>query len=341
MTIATEYDLVVGAGPLGIAVARELKRRGRTVKIGTRTGTGFDETRCYLPVDLQSPRVGAKELEGVRTLFLCCAPAYWRWGDELVPMVKNAMTLAQELNVPLLFADNMYAYGEANAPLTETTPYNPRGAKGEARRRAAELLLEAHRRGRATTAIVRAADFYGPFVARSMLGTNVFRVIAEGGRANVLGDVDVPHSYTFVDDFAQSLVNVAMNADCHGEVWHAATAPALSMRKMLQIMARGSGAPPKFRVAPRWLFLAMGMFDRSMRELREVYHQYTSPFVVDSGKYHQRFNEEPTPVEEAIRRTFRSVAENLGVKRVAIRPGRNRVPGETHSPANQSSWTDA
>jgi nucleoside-diphosphate-sugar epimerase len=308
------YDLVVGAGPLGLAVARELEQRGREVKIGTRTGTGMDKTRSYLRVDLQLPSVKFAELEGAKTLFICAAPAYWRWKQELVPMLTNAVRLAQALNIPLVFADNMYAYGEADMPLTETTPCNPRGVKGEVRRHAADLLLEAHHRGRAQTAIVRASDFYGPFVERSMLGTGVFRVIAAGGRANVLGAVDVPHSYTFIDDFARALVNVGLNADCHGEVWHAATPPALSMREMLSLIAKESGTAPNFRVAPRWLFLGLGVFDRSMRELREVYYQYTSPFVVDSGKYRRRFKEEATPVEEAIRRTVASVTGNAGAE---------------------------
>ena len=310
MTNNAEYDLIIGAGPLGLAVARELERRGRAVKIGTRTGTGSDTTRSYLRVDLQLPSANAGELAGARTVFVCCAPAYWRWKQELVPMVTNALVLARQLNAPLVFADNMYAYGRARMPLTETTPYNPHGDKGTARKDAAELLLTEHQSGRVKTAIVRASDFYGPQVARSMLALNVFRDLASGRRVKRLGDIDAEHSFTFIGDFARSLVNVALNPDCHGQVWHASTPPAVSMREMSKLIAQASGMTAKFLVAPGWLFYMFGMFDPSMRELREVYYQSSAPFVVDSSKYRARFNEDATPIDTAIRQTLASIAVN-------------------------------
>lgn len=315
MTNTSKYDLVIGAGPVGLTVARELERRGRVVKIGTRTGTGSETTRTYLRLDLQSPIINAGELAGAQTLFVCSAPAYWLWQQELVPMLTNALTLARELDVPLVFADNLYAYGRARMPMTETSPYKPHGVKGNARQQAAELLLTEHQSGRVKTAIVRASDFYGPGVARSMLALNVFKDIVAGRRVERLGNIDVAHSFTFIDDFARSMVNVALNPDCYGQVWHAATPPAVSMREMVKLIAQASGmAAPKFRVAPKWLFFMFGMFDRSMKELREVYYQNSEPFVVDSSKYRLRFNEDATPLDQAIRQTLASVTTNPSTK---------------------------
>ncbi len=300
------FDLVVGAGPLGLSVVRQVRSRGRAVKLATRSGRAADPAVQTLRLDLLQP-AQAPDLHGVRTLFVCSAPAYSRWAQELVPMVEGALALADRNGAALVFADNLYAYGRTDAPLTEETPYGPMGPKGRARRAAAERLLAAHAGGRPRTAIVRASDFFGPGVERSLLGLNAFRSVMAGKPVSCLGDPTLPHTLTFIDDFARAMVNVSEAPDTFGQVWHAPSAEPRSLQGMVELIARECGTTPRLRTAPRWLFRAMGLFSPALRELDEVYYQYTQPWIMDSRKYQQRFRDAPTSHEAAVRLTLQAL----------------------------------
>lgn len=298
------FDLVIGAGPLGLAVLKQLQGKGRSVKLATRSGTAPAPSLPCLRLNLLESTATTDELQGVRTLFICSAPAYGRWSQELVPMIEGALTLAQRCGATIVFADNLYAYGPSEAPLTETTPYRASGPKGLARRAAAERLLAAHAAGKVRAAIVRASDFFGPGVERSILGLGAFRSVKAGKPVSCLGNPQLLHTLTFIEDFARAMVNVSETPECFGEVWHAPSAAARSLQSMVELIARECASVPRLRPAPHWLFRVMGLFVPAMRELGEVYYQYTQPWIMDSSKYQRRFGDAPTSHEQAIHLTL-------------------------------------
>ncbi|HEX7027145.1 MAG TPA: NAD-dependent epimerase/dehydratase family protein [Gammaproteobacteria bacterium] len=300
-----KFDLVFGAGPLGRAVADELAGRGRAVKFATRSCGGDLPHEC-LRIDLLAPNLQERPAD-VERIFVCSAPVYWRWPQELVPMVEGALQLARATGASLVFADNLYAYGPSAEPLTENTPCRPQGPKGRARLEAAERILRAHESGQVRAAIVRSSDFYGPGVHVSSLGSDAFQRVAGGKAVNCLGDIDQPHSFNFIEDFAGALINVAGNEDCHGQVWHAPAAAPLSMRETVKLIADQCGREAKFNIAPRWLFRLLSLFNRYMKELDEVYYLYTRPLMVDSGKYERRFGITATPHIQGIQKTLASL----------------------------------
>src|SRR5215471_5323394 len=67
-------------------------------------------------------------------------------------------------------------------------------------------LLDANRSGRLQATIGRSSDFFGPFVRVSTVGERVFGAVVRHRPAQVLGDPDQPHTYTFVGDFARALI---------------------------------------------------------------------------------------------------------------------------------------
>ncbi len=309
------FDLVIGAGPLGLSVVKQLQARGRAVKLATRSGTCVDPALECLRLNLLQPAL-TDELQGVRTLFVCSAPAYTRWPQELLPMIEGALTLAQRHAAAIVLADNLYAYGPSDTPLTETTPYRATGAKGQARRAAAERLLAAHATGTVRAAIVRASDFFGPGVERSLLGMGAFRSVLAGKPVSCLGNPQVPHTLTFIEDFARAMVNVSEALDCFGQVWHAPSAEARSLQSMVELIAQECATTPRVRPAPHWLFRVMGWFSPDMRELGEVYYQYTQPWIMDNHKYQQRFGDAPTTHAQAIRRTLDALQSQADIAAV-------------------------
>jgi nucleoside-diphosphate-sugar epimerase len=70
-------------------------------------------------------------------------------------------------------------------------------------------------------------------------------------------------------------------------------------------LAGAAGLPaPEVRGIPNWLITTLGVASPMMRELREVTYQFERPFVLDSSAATEAFGLEPTPMDEAIRKTL-------------------------------------
>lgn len=81
----------------------------------------------------------------------------------------------------------------------------------------AESVLEAHRSRKIQAAIGRAPDFYGPGVLDSALGERVFAAALDGRPAEVLGNIDVLHTYIYIRDFARGLVTLGQQEEFKGK----------------------------------------------------------------------------------------------------------------------------
>ena len=55
---------------------------------------------------------------------------------------------------------------------------------------------------------------------------------------------------------------------------------------------------------PKPVFWLVGLFNSSVREVREMYYEFDKPFIVDHGKYEKAFGNNSTSVREAIRETL-------------------------------------
>lgn len=287
-----------------MAVLRELQRRGRTPRLVSRTGrapvpTGVD----VVAADMADLRSAVEACRGASVVYLCAAPAYGDWPEAWPPLMHGAIEGAIAAGARLVFGDNLYMYGSVDGPLHERLPNAARGPKGLTRAIVASTLIEAHRSGKLQAAIARASDFYGPGVTSSALGEQVFGRALRGRPANLLGNPDVPHTVTYIDDFARALITLGEREEALGEVWHVPNAETVTLRRFVDMIFEETGYPPRMRVAPRWLVSALGLFDRRMRELKEMLYTFEQPLVVDHSRYAQTFGDDATPLREGIRRT--------------------------------------
>lgn len=72
----------------------------------------------------------------------------------------------------------------------------------------ADMLLAAHNKGQVQAVIGRGGELYGPLV-ESVLGQNVFGAAVSGKRALWFGNLDLPLTPLFIDDFARGLITLA------------------------------------------------------------------------------------------------------------------------------------
>jgi nucleoside-diphosphate-sugar epimerase len=164
----------------------------------------------------------------------------------------------------------------------------------------ARRVLDAHDAGEVRATIGRASDFYGPRVRESTAGERIFGNLVDGKRAEVIGDPDQPHTYTYVGDFARALVVLGREERALGEVWHVPSATTLTTREFVELVAEAADVQPRMRVAPGWFVQLAGVVSPTMRELDELRYEFEAPFVVSHEKFDAAFDLEPTTHREAI-----------------------------------------
>jgi len=195
MTTRDGLHVVVGTGPLGLAVVRRLIREGDRVRAVNRNG------HAELPADVELVAADATDesslaqaLAGAAVLYHCASTPYHTWPKTLLPIMTAVIRTAAAVGARVVYGDNLYAYGPAAGPLMETLPYRPRGANGRTRAELATALMDAHEDGLVRAAVGRAADFFGPHVLVSQAGERLFGAAVDGKPASVLGNPDAAHT---------------------------------------------------------------------------------------------------------------------------------------------------
>jgi nucleoside-diphosphate-sugar epimerase len=172
--------------------------------------------------------------------------------------------------------------------------------------------------GRVRATIGRASDFYGAHARQSKAGDYVFARALAGKPAQALGNPDVPHTNTFIDDFAAGLVTLAERDEALGEVWHVPSAETITTRQFIEVVFLHLQRPPRLQVVPTLAIRLMGLVIPPMRAASETLYQSERPWVVDHSKFARAFGSQPTPHPRAIAETISWFASQ-GTTRLPVR----------------------
>jgi nucleoside-diphosphate-sugar epimerase len=297
--------VVIGFGPAGAATARLLAAQGHSVRVITRSGHRPEPGIEHLALDATDSAGLTAAAEGATALHCCAAPPYHRWVRDWPPLASSAFEAAEATGAVLVMLSNLYGYGPVDRPLTEDLPLAATGPKGRVRASLWEQARTRHEQGRLRVVEVRASDFFGPGVTDGgHLAARVMPRLLRGRPVTTLGDPDAPHSWTYLPDVAAALAEVAGDERAWGRAWHVPTAPALSTRAMVDLLAARAGtAPVPVRAMPPAVLGIASLLSPLVRELKEVRYQFDRPFVVDSGAYEAAFAVRATPVDEQVAAT--------------------------------------
>jgi nucleoside-diphosphate-sugar epimerase len=295
--------VIVGAGPIGTATAQRLLESGNRVRMVTRRGIGA--AGAELVATDASNAVRMRELtEGADVLYNCANPPYHRWPQEWPPIASSLIAAAESSGAVLASVNNLYCYGRVTGPMSEQTPLRPVGVKAGVRAATWQQALEAHRAGRIRTVEVRGSDYLGRGAATIWTLLVLPRLLA-GKTAFVPAHLDAPHTWTNPLDVARLLVTVASDPRAWGRAWHAPSVEPRSIRQLSRDATRVANVRPS-RIArmPYPVLWAGGVFDPTVRELRETQYQFSAPFVLDSSDGQNTFGLRPTPYEDSLRQTI-------------------------------------
>jgi nucleoside-diphosphate-sugar epimerase len=306
--------VIFGTGALGLAIAQQLIAQGKKVRMVNRHNQVQLPQGLVLEIgDATDPRFTQRVCQGAEVIYHCAGPKYnfKAWAQEFPPLQQGILSGAIASGAKLIYGDSLYGYGKVKEPMHEDLPYAAHTNKGKMRAALAETLMAAHREGKAKVAIARSSDFYGEGVLNSVFGDRVFIPAIQGKTAEAIGNLDLPHTYTYIRDFAKAMIILGERDEAIGQVWHVPNAPTISTREMLNILFEELELPAKMNGMGKLMMRIGAVFIPEAAESIEMMYQFENPFVVDSSKFVRVFGDIATPHREAIRHTIAWYRQHL------------------------------
>lgn len=304
--------VVLGAGGVGRSTAQHLAVAGYDVVLGTRSGTdlGIDGVKPAI-VDVRDGAALTALLQGAAGVVNAVNPAYHRWPQEWPPMAASILQAAKDANADLLTISNLYGYGPVNVPMTPDLPLRATSVKGQVRAQMWADALAAHDEGHVRVCEVRASDYFGLGASMSLLNSQVIASVVRGRAVRPFtGSVDMPHSWTFLNDIGALTAALVADERSWGRAWHVPSSPAVTIREVAKDVAElvGRQAPDVAPMSKVIQFLAR--VAPVVRELDEMSYQFTSPFFMDATESTETFGINPTPWPEALEQTIAAIRQH-------------------------------
>jgi nucleoside-diphosphate-sugar epimerase len=304
----TANHVVLGTGAIGRAVMNELVKRGESVRMVNRSGK-MDEVPAGVEVvaaDLYDQSKVKEVTRGAKVVYQASQPEYNKWVEKFPSLQKSIIDGLTGSNAKLVMVENLYMYGDVNGtPMTEDMPHNAHTRKGKVRGEISNAAFEAHRAGKLRVASARGSDFFGPWgLPTAAMGERTFYPMIAGKAAGLVGNINVPHTHTYIPDFGKALVILGERDEADGHAWHVPNDnPRVTQREMAQMIADELGLPLKFSAMGKTMMAIGGLFIPEAKESVEMMYEFEKPFIVDSSKFEKTFGMKATPMKEAIKET--------------------------------------
>ncbi|MBX9386694.1 NAD-dependent epimerase/dehydratase family protein [Streptomonospora nanhaiensis] len=302
--------VIVGAGPVGTALAHLLADSGEEVRVLTRSGGGPERAGVTrVRADASDAAELTRHARGAAVLYNCANPGpYTQWAEHWPPLAAALLRAAEDTGAVLAITGNLYGYGPVEGPITRDLPLAATDHKGRLRARMWREALARHETGAVRVTEVRAADYIGAVRPANSVPLLYAAPALRGRPAFVFGDPDLPHSVSYVPDVARTLAAAAASERGWGRAWHVPSPPARTVRAMVADLAREAGArPPRVVRVPRPLLRLAFPVSPLLREVGDLLYQWDRPYVLDAAATTEEFGIEPTPWEEAVRETVRAL----------------------------------
>ena len=238
------YALFGASGSTGASIASALEAVGQQYRVVGRDRATLQaefgnrplaEITEWNPDDPASVQAAAT---GIDTIFYLVGVPYNHF--ELHPQIMRATlngAIAAGVKRIVLLSP-IYSYGRpASATVDESHSRNPDTFKGKMRKEQEDLVLTAHAAGQIEATILRVPDFYGGDPKKSLVG-DIFVAAVSKRRANVIGPIDKPHQYVFIDDIGPVALALAREDRAFGKAWNFAGSGTITQREFAKKCSR-------------------------------------------------------------------------------------------------------
>ena len=287
--------VVAGAGIVGSTLAELLANDGQEVIVITRSGSGPTHKNIKkVAADVADLSKLLEIAPNAAAIYNCVNPPYHRWAQEWPPIAESFLGYAEKTGAVLVTCSNLYGYGPVNVPMTESLPLNAPGVNGKVR---AQMWLDAkalHDAGRIKATEVRGSD-YVCAGEQSRVGSRVMPKILAGKPAQVLGDIDVKHTWTYPLDVARLMQIVATDPKAWGKAWHVPSNEPKTQKELVNELAAVAGLKnPRLSSVPNVMWNLLAAFNPLMKALKETAYQMQRSYILDDSAARKTFGLQPT-----------------------------------------------
>jgi nucleoside-diphosphate-sugar epimerase len=127
------------------------------------------------------------------------------------------------------------------------------------------------------------------------VGSRVLPKILAGKPAQVLGDIDVKHTWTYPSDVARLMQIVATDQKAWGKAWHVPSNEPKTQQELVSELAAVAGIKnPKLSSVPNVMWNLLALFNPLMKALKETAYQMQRPYILDDSAARKAFGMQPT-----------------------------------------------
>ncbi len=287
---------ILGAnGQIAVELARELKRKYTSnLRLVSRRPRQVNDTDTLVSANLLDAGQTAEAVQGSRIVYFTAGlpPDTQLWETQFPVMLKNVLTACRAAGASFVYFDNTYMYPQDVRLQTEDTHFAPVGRKCQIRAAMASMALKEMARGEIPVLIARAPEFYGPGKTQSFTNALVIDRLKAGKTPRVPVRDDTRRTLIWTPDASRALALLSNTPHAFGQTWHL---PCCDDRPTYQafvtLACEAFERPVAYRIVGRWTFIAVGLFARQVREIRELLPRYAHDNLFDSSKFKRRFPE--------------------------------------------------
>ena len=287
---------ILGAtGQIAVELIRELHRsHTQELRLVSRNPRKIHESDQLVSANLLDADQTARAVAGSHTVYFTAGlpPDTALWEAQFPVMLKNALAASRAAGAKFVYFDNTYMYPQDARLLTEETPFEPVGRKGQVRASMANMVLEEMARGEIPVLIGRAPEFYGPGQTQSITNALVIDNILAGKTPRIPVREDTRRTLIWTPDASRALANLGNALDAYGQTWHLpCDEDRLTYQQFVTLASEVWGQQLFYKVLRKWMLVMAGMVNKQVRELRELLPRYEHDNLFDSSKFKRRFPE--------------------------------------------------
>jgi nucleoside-diphosphate-sugar epimerase len=306
-----KQTILGSGGGIGAPLAKELKNYTKDIRLVSRHPKKVNDGDELFQADLNDLSQIDKAIAGSEVVYVTVGFDYniKVWKNTWPPFMKEVIASCIRHHSKLVFFDNVYMYDKKEIPaMTESSAINPPSEKGKVRRDLREMVIRAAEEKKLNALIARSADFYGPANRNSALTLMVADNLLKGKKAQVFGNPDKIHSFTFTPDAAKATAILGNTPDAFNQEWHVLTSKErLTTRQWIELIAKEINTEAGIQKVPALMVKLLGLFVPVMREFPEMLYQYEQDYFFDSSKFEKHFCLSATSPAEGVRQLVDSL----------------------------------
>ncbi|WP_188389896.1 NAD(P)H-binding protein [Priestia taiwanensis] len=297
---------------MGYALVKELCARGISVVAFAR---GKEKLRQLFQQEKLVEIIGGdvfnleeveKAAQGVEIIFHAINVPYEEWTDKQPQLLANILHVAKQRATKLVMVDNIYAYGRSNGKkVTEDVQKNPHTKKGKIRLQLEKMAKQSG----VDVLICHFPDFYGPHATNTLLHFTLEQIV-RNKRAMFVGDLHIAREYIYTPDGARALVELALRNDTYNQNWNIPASDLITGTEIVSLAQEIIAYKKKAFVVKKGFIRMLGMFNKNMREVVEMFYLTEEPVILSGEKYEREIGLFPcTSYQEGIRQTLESIQQ--------------------------------